>query len=62
MKNIFEDETDVTSNPLYQAFELDTDERATEAARPMTAPAAESPAEFRVWRCNGVSIGLRFHN
>lgn len=61
MKTIFEDDTATARNALYRAFELDADEASTESTRPVTTPSMEHPADFRVWRCNGVSIGVRFN-
>lgn len=62
MQNNLEDDLPANGHPLYQAFELDADERPTDEDRPMAGPSAQGPTGYRVWRCNGVSIGVRFHN
>lgn len=61
MKKTYEDVALIAQNPLYQAFELTTDTPPRGDDHPIEVPSEGGRTDYRVWRCNGVSIGLRIH-
>lgn len=59
MKKTKEDAALIAHNQLYQAFEPGTDAPRRDDDRPMAVSSGDRRTNYRVWQCNGVTIGVR---
>ncbi len=61
MKRLPKKPTVLKDNQVFPDFELDADETSPDNNRLTDTRDMVPQTDYRVWRCNGVPIGVRIH-